>query len=208
MKSQEWIERLTTDLKPIRPALSPRIGTAVGTLASLGFVVFCVTAFLGANHSVTFGLVVTLSVLLALVTSATYLAYGLATPGYVAGSRTQWLPDVFLILFNVTLAAHLLPVVSTMEEGFSLGGMRCSATLIALSAIPALAFFLFCRRLAPVDPRRVSRAIGVAVAAAGAFGLALHCPSDHGSHLLVYHAAPLFALEWALTYAGLYLLRW
>ena len=216
------IDRLSTDLKPVRPALPPVRATllwvffsALGTLALFATVLHFRTNWEAASARITFWLC--LGSLLATMTGCAAAAIRSGLPGRSRSARSELLGPLAFAFFFGSLAFDLF---ATPARGSALGasllvegldprsGMHCSFTVMFLAIVPALLLAWRLRTTAPTEPRKAGLWAGLAAGAAGAFGLAFCCPSENPVHLLIWHGLPVLALSLLGGLIGQRLLRW
>ncbi len=216
------IDRLSTDLKPVRPALSPVRATllwvfftALSTLALFAAVLHFRTNWEGVSDRVTFW--IALSSLLATMFGCATVAIRSGLPGRVRSATSELLGPVAFAFFCGSLAFDFFasPVQSS-PLGASLllkgleprSGMHCSLTVLFLAVLPALLLAWRLRKTAPTEPKQAGCWAGLAAGAAGAFGLAFCCPSENPVHLLIWHGLPVLSLALLGGQFGQRLLKW
>ena len=192
MKTDELINQLTSELKPVKPRISPLAFTGVFSLAAL------IVALLGALaihfrvdwmdklHDGLF--VFDLMSSLAIVVSSLLVASWLSSPGRGNGGAKQILCFSIVAL---TLAVSIGRAVSLDHEAIMAGlnpvGFKCFVTVLVLSLIPWGALAFFTSRRAPLRPNIVSISVTLAGLGAGLIGITLHCPVDNGAHIATFH---------------------
>ncbi len=199
---RDVVESLTRDLKPVRRAPPPWLLAGLWALASSALLIPFTLLVFGARGDLTemTARPLFLGALLCLFLtffSAARLGLVLAIPGRRVGFWDRGLPYVSLVGFTVLLA---IP-----HETHAAHGLNCTLTLVALSVLPGVLLAWLARRFAVIAPGNAASAIGIAMGAVAALALSLHCPSRDASHLVVFHALPVFALG---IVVGLGLRRW
>ena len=79
-------------------------------------------------------------------------------------------------------------------DGLAVSGFRCSLTEAGLAVLPSTLFFLVFRKLAPTTLSRTGIWGLGSVALLSSAALALHCASNHPTHILVWHLVPVFLI--------------
>lgn len=204
------LDGLVSDLKPVRPA-GPPWRLALGWTATALLWVAAGVFFLGARGDLEAAggrthYRLTLGALLAVLYAGALLALRLSLPGRSMPRSLRLFPPLALLSLHLVLALYTLPAGSTPGDGV-MGGHPCTLKLLALGLVPGLLLFAVLRRLAAVSPGEAARQAVLAAAAAGAFGLTLHCAFDHGVHLVLYHGLPLVVFSFILRGTGRWL-RW
>lgn len=212
LTTDELVERLASSAVPVRRALGPAISTALWVAAA------------GAGVAIVNSRLFHLRDDLHLALSGARLCASVVTLGLltvlgaldaIRGARPGASPRPVLDLgVRLSFWAFLLTLAldawgaDPVRVGLDPAGAGCSRILLVLSLVPGILLVLAVRRLAPVDPARSGRLVGLAVGAIGALGLALDCPVEHALHLLVWHGLPLVALRIGAEKAASFLFRW
>jgi hypothetical protein len=103
---------------------------------------------------------------------------------------------------------NLNPSGEPFALGLALSGLRCAATMFALSILPGALFLFYARRMATVESAWAAHLIGLSMGGVATLGLTFHCPTDHFLHLLLYHSVPLLVLGLSARWIIVRMLRW
>jgi hypothetical protein len=203
LKTDELIDRLVADVRPVRRLIDPSWRAALWLAAA------SVAVALGALY---FGLrrdlaeiwgdplwVVRLALLSATAGLAALTACRLAVPGYERRARVRWWP---IVLFGVLIALSMAEVVTsamTGTFGSPLRNWMCVRKMMVTGAAPALLAVLLVARAAPIEPRWTLLLGGIAAGAAGVLASEIACPVHAPIHILLWHILPIavFALAGA-----------
>jgi hypothetical protein len=197
------VDRLSSDLKPVRLAPAPGLVTAAWIFLSALFLGIWVAGFHRYRsdagvliHSFTFTGIFAALFLTSAV--AGLLAVRSAIPG--RDLSKGWL----LVLFLFFVLA-LLPLFGrTLQEspaellsGLSLkNGWHCGLSVMLYALLPAtVLLWFFNKKLASTRPLLSGGLVGLSVGALGAAALAWVCPQDEAVHLLIWHILPVFVLS-------------
>jgi hypothetical protein len=213
MSSDRLLDRLVSDLKPVRPRRPLRELAALPVLAA---VEIAVLVWLGRMRPdlhdalampsfwwklLAFG---ALAIVAAVVAVRSFDPAGTPRPGLRLAA----------IIAIVALAAGWLidaaqPGVGALIERLDWRhGVRCVGDMIVCAAPVLLALGLLMRRGAPTDPRGSALAVGVAGGAAGAFVFAFACPFDDPLYIAVWYAAGIAAVAAAARLILPAITRW
>lgn len=209
MQTEELLERLTGDLKPVRRVVHPALA-ALGWLAVAAAVVAIAVAVFGFRHDIAHRLAHGLDVpqmVLAAITGmlAAFAAFQLALPD--RDERWALLPLPAAAAWIATLGFGCLQDVWAMGwAGVRLGtSFGCLRFIIGFGVPLTIAFLCLARHAAPLRPGPVAALGGLAAAAIANIGLTLVHHLDAAIMVLIWHggsaalvvllaraAAPLF----------------
>jgi hypothetical protein len=193
MSFDSLIDRLSGDLKPVRP---PRLWRDVAIIAAICVAEIIIFFALGAAlpdmpmrmlqptfwwRLVSLGLIAVISGIPAILSF---------TPTYSPRRALRWL----FVVISVCLAAGLC-IGAGPDDLESLArridwtnGIQCAAKMIALSVPPVLGLGALMRRGAPTDGSRTALLVGIAGAAWGAFVFVFACPFNDPLYIAVWYA--------------------
>jgi len=192
MRTSDLINQLSSDLRPVRPQLSPIKFAAAFSL--VGFVAVCAglmmvhvrTDLAAKLSSATFDLDVFLS--LGLMLSAMVVVGRLSAPGQ--GRARVWLAACLVFTLSIIgfglLRAGLLDRPSLIG-GLDVAGAKCFLTAVGISLLPSLAISIATCKRAPLRPKMIGVVMALACIGAGTLGITLHCTVDNGMHIALYH---------------------
>lgn len=209
--TDELIEKLAKDLKPVRPLLP-------APLRAGGVCAICLLAVFGALFAFAHGLRPGLAAKFAqpafLLETAAMLAAGVAAAFAactlcVPDTKIRWparvalgiASGVWLGVLGAALTAGFVSLALFLSGGHSLrdfgattaGEGNCLTDLSLLMVMPLAAAFFMMTRGAPVWRGWAGYATVLSAASFAALGMRLLCPSDDAGHLLVWHFLPVAA---------------
>lgn len=215
MKTEDLIQKLSGDLKPVIPMMSPLRMTALFSLIGLlligmSFIMMSSRTDLATQVSNPMFLI-ELGVSCLLAFSALALSAFLSRPGRASETRTlQRLTIAFLFL---VLCYDIFRVVQLSQNqirvGASLSGIECFISVIGFSVMLGAAMLIWLRKGASVNPKLSGLVIGTACVALGNVSITFFCGIDNGMHIFLWHFAfPLIAALVGGVIASRFLLRW
>jgi hypothetical protein len=207
VRTDDLIAELARDAGPVTPLASPRARFLRWAAAAL-----VVWAALVVFREPRTDLDVMLArpafvaqALLLLATAALggVAAFVLSVPGAERSRVLRWLPIGAAIAWVALIVGLLLqrpaPLALVMNERAI---VSCAIKTITFGAAPALLILLLVRRAAPMERGWTAGLAGLGAFALGALGTQIDCPINRPSHLLEWHAAPVFLYVAALALAG------
>lgn len=213
MRTDELIQRLAADARPVQPLprLSRRIaGWAVLTAVSFGVVLIVMGARRDLAAAVTerdFQLEAALLLLTGI--SAAVGALVMSVPGGERTRLVRWVPVVAAVASVLWVVGELAMAAATGGPVGRIGlAWPCVLKTTSIAAVPGAALFVMVRRAAPLHASWVGLLAVLATAAVGVLGANVICPNDRPLHMLVWHVAPLILFAAAGAALGTWLLRW
>jgi len=186
------IDRLVGDLRPVRrlPPLSAALGAWVVVMVG----VLAVTASMlrpdlasHAGHLRFLGELIGLAVATVLLGA---LALRSTQPDRTPEPWEQALAATLAVLAIASVASHAAATSVSLGQ-FVTTGSGCAWGTIGFAIVPVALLLVAVQRGAPVQPR-VSGAFATGAGLVLAYlAMRLHCPSDDGAHLMVWHALPV-----------------
>lgn len=207
------LSHLVQDLRPVvaRPAgvtaaawlvfaaVTPVVLTVIGLGLRGNFEV------IGGDATFWMGLVA----LAGVIFTAARLGLTLAHPGARVSPAMRFSPYAALVLYGVFALMHQeAEAAGTFRDGLDPAGVGCCLGIAGLSILPGVVLLFVLKKLAVVEPLAVATALGLAMGAAGAIGIAFHCESSNAGHLVVFHGGAMVALGLILRPFARQLLRW
>lgn len=187
----ELIAHLVADLRPVKPLNVVRL-SAIWLVVQAGLVLMVAMAMPRPDIMQAAERPLFQGEMLALLLGgfcAGLLAIRAAVPGREPGTMTTVAVltlGVVAILFFVLEGA--MPVTLAQFVG---AGWRCSATTLALAALPCGILAVILRGGAPIAPIRAGLLAGAGGLFFAAATLRSTCPGDEALHLLVWHGIPV-----------------
>lgn len=213
MKTEELIETLALDLKPIsRGALQKRLLRAA---AAGGAVAFAIVSF---GYGLRSDLIAALDDLelwrklaftLAVALFGFFAAFKASRPGVRVAPRMLWLMLPFAAMASLALM-ELAPLEPPERRAIWLGktALSCPWSILLL-AVPVLAALLAAmRHLAPTRPAMSGFAAGIAAGGISATLYGLHCPEWSASFVATWYVLGILASGILGATLGRRLLRW
>jgi hypothetical protein len=187
------VERLTSELVPVRRLWSPWHRLAAWVALALGTV--GVAAAVGLRHDLGIQLershfVATLAILLAGAGLGATVALLAAVPGRIGRREARGVAAGLLVMV-VTLALLGDSEPMPSPRTFVASGLQCFACIALFGVVPWLALYRAAGRAAPIDAATTGLCIGVAAFLVGAAAVRVACPIDDAVHLAVWHALPV-----------------
>ncbi len=206
MRTESLLDRLSQDLRPVRPRRVGREALLLALLAVAEIAIFLGLGFMRSD--------------LAMAMAAPSFWWKLASMGLIAVVGTsvaivsvdparsprrglRWLLVCVLAALAcgwlIDAAGHgLADLIRRLDWRL---GVHCVATMVALSIPPAVALGVLIRRGAPTDRAGTALAAGLASAAWGAFVFVFACPSDDPLYVVVWYSvgcAIVTLVSWAI----------
>lgn len=192
MKTEALIERLSKDLRPVRPSSLLRDALLLIVLGIIEVAVFFGMGFMHPNmpaamveptfwwELVSMGLIAVLGAGIALIS---------INPARSPHRALRWIPFLIAVVFATGL------LISTSHGGFThllarinwRDGIQCTWQVIALSVPPAIALGFLIKRGAPSDRTGTAFAAALAAAGWGAFIFVFAYPSDDPLYIAVWY---------------------
>ncbi len=212
MRTDELIERLARDARPVRPLAAPPLRAALWLAIALPFMVAMVLVIspradlveqLGSSRYL-----LEQFAALATAVAAAVAAFAAVVPGI--DRRLIWLPAVPGAAWVASLG------LGCVRDWLALGaeGLRvtpdpeCLFYIAMIGSVPAVAMVVMLRRGAPVAPRLALFLAALAAAAVGSFGLRLFHTEDAGLMVLIWQFGSVALLAALGGLVGGRLLNW
>jgi hypothetical protein len=203
LKTDELIDHLVADVRPVRRLMDPS-WRAASWMAAAGVAVAVGALYFGLRRDLAVMWrdplwLVRLALLSATAGLAVLTACRLAIPGYERRARVRWWPIVPLGALIAVSLAEVVTSAMTGTLGSPLRNWMCVRKMAVTGAAPALLAVLLVARAAPIEPRWTMLLGGLAAGAAGVVASEIACPVHAPIHILLWHILPiaLFALAGA-----------
>lgn len=217
LSTDQLIDRLAGDLKPVQPVKLRASATVIWILA-----IFAMTGALVAmtGHLRADVLIGPMPARLILGVLGSILTVAAAGTGFVrllVPGRP--VPRPILFILGVGLLQMMWSIVAAgwTTAGWDLhsfagldvgGGVPCTAIQSVYAVVLAIPLIFGAKRYAPTKLLPLGLFIGFMAVAAGFGGLLVHCPSDDVVHLAVYHLLPAVVLSIGAGGLVAALVRW
>jgi hypothetical protein len=213
MRTEDLIERLAADLKPIpRGALHKRVlkAVSIGTLITFAIVALVYGLredFVLALERLDFWRKLAFTLSVALLGFAAVVQT--SRPAAKVTARALWLLAPFALIACLALI-ELAPLPPAQRRAAWLGqtAMSCPWSILLLSTPVLIALLLCMRRLAPSRPTIAGFAAGIASGGFAATMYGLHCPEWAASFVATWYALGILASGMLGAVAGSRVLRW
>lgn len=215
MKTDDLIQKLSNDLKPVIPMPSPLRMTVFFSCIGLALIGMSFI-LMSSRHDLNAQLynpkfLFELSMSFALAVTALALSTFLSRPGRVTEiQKLQKLTVAFLIFvfgYDIVRVAQLSQ--NEISNGLHLSGLECFLVVFGFSVMLTAAVLNWLRKGASVNPKLSGLVIGTASVALGNVTITFFCGIDNGLHIVLWHFAfPLLTAVSCSVIASRFLLRW
>lgn len=214
MKTDDLISQLSQDLQPVKAPEKPLLFVAKWVFFS---VIVVVLAILGLHPRIDllqslehFDTWLQLAGFAALLFASLYLTAWSSSPG--KPGLQKYLKMIFAVLALLTVL-QVLRVLgidqAAAAEGVALLGSRCALVAMTVGAVTGAFITWKTRQGASTSPLLSGLIIGFAAVGAGGIAITLHCSSQNGMHILVWHfLLPLIVMAATGSFVGRRFLRW
>lgn len=214
MKTDDLISQLTKDLKPVKAPELPIVFALKWGLVSLAIVVFIIAGFrprLDLLQSLEhFDTWIQLGAFALLLFASLGLVAWASTPGREGFKK--YLKSIFALLSLLAMVqvVRLLGMSrELLSEGLAILGSRCALVATTVGAVTGFFVAWKARQGASMHPLWSGIVLGFAAVGAGGVAITLHCASQNGMHIFVWHfLLPLFVMGVAGSVVGRKILRW
>jgi hypothetical protein len=192
MRYDPLINRLSEDLKPVRPR---RVGIDLAIVATICAIELALFFVMGATRSdmpmmmkqPTFWWRLQSLGLIALISGT--LAILSFSPTYSPRRGLHWLAAivVFCLALGLCINAGMDDFLSIIRRLEWTDGVQCAGKIILLSIPPVIGLGVLMRRGAPTDTRGSALLVGLAAAAWGAFVFVFACPFNDPLYIAVWY---------------------
>jgi hypothetical protein len=195
VKTDELIERLVADVRPVRRLLGPSRRAALWAAAALVAVTLGVLYFGLRRDAGDLWRSPVLLARLALLAVTAWLAvttaFRLAVPGHELRAWSRFWPLVALGALVSLSVAEVVGGAVSGTMGSPLRSWMCVRKVALVGTAPAILAIVLIQRAAPVEPRWTALFGVLAAGAAGALTSELACPIHSPIHILLWHVLPV-----------------
>jgi hypothetical protein len=211
--TEQIVQQLATQLRPVRPLHRPYFRTVVWLAISVTYVAAAILLVSLVRAPASRGIGTSLSGVEIAATLATGAAAAAAAFMTVVPGRSRWwalLPVLPLFLWLGTLAPACMDEFNVSGFGafFAPHSHWCIPFMVLFGIGPALAITVMLRRGAPLTPHLTAALGGLAAAGIGNAGVRFIHPEDVSVMLLVWHVGGVMALCAVSGSAGRSLFNW
>jgi hypothetical protein len=195
VNTDQLIERLVADVKPVRRLLAPTERAALWTALALVAVATGVVYF-GVRHDIASvwsnaGLLARLVLLATTMWLSVVAAFRLSVPGGETRAFARWWPLVLLGVLVAVSAGEVVAAWLVGDPGSPLRSWTCVRKVAFVGAVPAIVSIVLISRGFAVEPRWTAMLGVLAAGAAGALTSELACPIQAPVHIMLWHIAPV-----------------
>lgn len=195
MNTDQLIDRLAADLKPVRRLMNPTERAALWTALALVAVAIGVVYF-GVRHDIATawtnpGLLARLGLLAATMWLSIVAAFRLSVPGGETRAFARWWPLVCLGVLAAVSAGEVVAAWLVGDPGSPLRSWTCVRKVAFVGAVPAIVSITLISRGFAIEPRWTAMLGVLAAGAAGALTSELACPIHAPMHVMLWHITPV-----------------
>ena len=195
MNTDQLIDRLVADVKPVRRLLNPTERAALWTALALVAVAAGATWF-GVRHDIATawlepGVLVRIALLASTMWLSIVAAFRLSIPGGETHAFARWWPLALLGILTAISAAEVVAAWAIGEAGSPLQSWTCVRKVAFVGAVPAVVSIALIARGCAIEPRWTALLGVLAAGAAGALTSELACPIHAPIHIFLWHIAPV-----------------
>lgn len=119
----------------------------------------------------------------------------------VISSALLWISAIIYLIYNEVIDINISRLIPHT-------GINCTKNIFLLSIIPLALIFIILKKEYPTKLSQVSFYAAISATSLGALGTHLTCPTDNGTHIIVWHLLPISLITIAVTYFGKKILKW
>ena len=195
MNTDQLIERLVADVRPVRRLLNPAERGALWMAVAAVSVAAGLTYF-GIRRDIRtiwfdVGFVTRALLLLATMWLAVVAAFRMAVPGAETRVFARYWPVAGLGVVLALLTAEVVVTAIVADVGSPLRAVHCIQKVALVGLVPAVASILLVRRGWAAEPRWTLVLGMLASGAAGALTAEVSCPIHAPLHILLWHMLPV-----------------
>jgi hypothetical protein len=195
VNTDQLIERLAADVKPVRRLMDPTERAALWTALALVAIALGAAWFGVRDDIATAWLEPGVLIRIALLASTMWLsivtAFRLSVPGGETRAFARWWPLALLGVLTAVSAAELIAAWTIGEAGSPLRSWTCVRKVAFVGAVPALVSVALISRGFAIEPRWTALLGVLAAGAAGALTSELACPIHAPMHVFLWHIMPV-----------------
>lgn len=209
MDTNNLIDALARDLKPVRPLPAPHLRALVFAGLTAALVVLALVVLGGPRTEWPASMAAEALLMASAGLAAAAAAFRLAVPDTRIRPATLALLS-YAVTVWATLIVHaftMMPEGGMRAELAETGSVACVIGLLAMTSIPLSLAMMMVWRASPVWRGLAGAMAWLAAASFGAAGMRFLCANDGIGHLLLWHFMPVLALAALGTLAGRLLLK-
>jgi hypothetical protein len=212
VNTDQLIDRLVADVKPVRRLLDPLRRAALWGAVALVCVALGVLHF-GVRRDIASAWRETAFLLrVALLASTMWLAvltsFRLAVPGRETRAWSRWWPIIGLGALVALASAELMASAIFGDMGSPLRAWTCVRKVAFVGTVPAILAVVLIQKAEAVEPKWTALLGVLAAGAAGALTSELACPIRAPMHIMLWHVLPVALSAGLGALVGSALLAW
>jgi hypothetical protein len=212
VNTDQLIERLVADVKPVRRLLDPLQRAALWVAVALVCVTLGLLHFGVRRDIATAWYDVSFLLRLALLASTMWLAviaaFRLAVPGRDTRAWSRWWPIIGLSVLVALAAGEVVAGALVGEMGSPMRAWTCVRKVAFVGTLPAILAIVLIQRAQAIEPKWTALLGVLAAGAAGALTSELACPIRAPIHIMLWHVLPVALSAGIGVLAGSALLAW
>lgn len=214
MKTEDLISQLSQNLQPVKAPERPLVFAGKWGVLILALTTLAVVGLQPRMDLIqslqSFDTWAQLGVFAVLLFASLALVSWASSPGKEGFKKYLKAVCALLSVAAVIQAVRILGLSEALlMEGLSIFGSRCALVAMAVGAATGMAVTWKVRAGASTQPLLSGLIVGLAAVGAGGVAITLHCASQNGMHILVWHfLLPLFVMTVAGLLVGRKILRW
>jgi hypothetical protein len=212
VSTDQLIERLVAEARPVRRLLDPTRRAALWTAVALVFVCVGLLHF-GIRRDVATawhspGFLLRLALLVSTMWLSVVTAFRLAVPGREMRAWARWWPIVVLGALVAIAAGEVVSGALFGTMGSPMRSWTCVRKVAFVGTVPAVLAVVLIQRAAALEPRWTALLGVLAAGAAGALTSELACPIKTPIHIFLWHILPVALSAGIGVIVGSALVRW
>jgi hypothetical protein len=197
VNTDQLIDRLVSEVAPVRRLLNPTERAALWTAMALVAVALGV-AWFGVRHDAATawmepGVISRVVLLASTMWLSIVAAFRLSVPGGETRAFARWWPLALLGVLAAVSAAEVVAAWAVGDAGAPLRSWTCVRKVAFVGAVPAIVSVALISRGFAIEPRWTAMLGVLAAAAAGALTSELACPIHAPMHIFLWHITPVIA---------------
>jgi hypothetical protein len=197
VNTDQLIERLASEVKPVRRLLDPTDRAALWTALALVAIAFGVSYFgVRADLATAWrqpGVFSRVALLAATMWLSIVTAFRLSVPGGETRALARWWPIAVLGVLTAISAGEVIAAWAVGDAGSPLRSWTCVRKVAFVGAIPAVVSIVLIARGLAIEARWTALLGVLAAGAAGALTSELACPIPAPLHIFLWHILPVVA---------------
>ncbi|MCZ8086370.1 MAG: NrsF family protein [Brevundimonas sp.] len=209
MRTEDLVEALAGEIRPVRPVRAPILPLLAGAVIA----VMVVWIVLGPRPDLTQAIWgptfwLKAAYTLALAGAALWLTDRLGRPGAAGGLAAATLAGVVVVAAVAAGLEQAALAGGRLEALLGQSWSQCPLLIVGVAIVTGPAIFAGARRFAPTRPAIMGAAVGVLTGGIAATAYSLHCPEQTASFVAVWYTLGVAGAGAIGALAGHFALRW